>query len=200
MRRYGFTLIEVMTAVTIIGILSSIAVSKYHSFRAKAVMSEVTVQFATFERLAGVYMSINQSTASSIQEMGMDLPKSSFFDYKSFNNNGASTEPPAPAPKGNGKDKNQDNGQTKQTICHNGHSITVANPAIYNAHLDHGDEIGECQGSAGEDLVLEAKLQKSLSETCAAGSTLQSMVNPQGSARVEVSGSCSAYMANGGGF
>ena len=47
-------------------------------------------------------------------------------------------------------------GQTQYTICHvnsgvNGYvTITVANPAVYNAHLNHGDTIGEC-ADANED-------------------------------------------------
>lgn len=36
-------------------------------------------------------------------------------------------------------------GQNKQTLCHKGLStITVADPAVYNAHLQHGDTPGPC--------------------------------------------------------
>ena len=30
------------------------------------------------------------------------------------------------------------------TICHRGVEITIADPAIFQAHLDHGDCIGTC--------------------------------------------------------
>ncbi len=45
--------------------------------------------------------------------------------------------------------------QQKITICHNGHSITVAKPSIVNAHLRHGDIIGSCEGIGGEESTEE---------------------------------------------
>lgn len=42
-------------------------------------------------------------------------------------------------PPGNGKGK----GQEKVTICHKGHTITIAEPALA-AHLAHGDTLGSC--------------------------------------------------------
>lgn len=41
--------------------------------------------------------------------------------------------------------------QEKITICHNDHNITVAKPAVINAHLKHGDTIGSCEGTGGEE-------------------------------------------------
>jgi hypothetical protein len=35
-------------------------------------------------------------------------------------------------------------GQDKWTICHNGNTIEVADPAVMQAHLDHGDCLGHC--------------------------------------------------------
>src|SRR5918994_2661348 len=46
-----------------------------------------------------------------------------------------------------GKDKDKGQGQDKETLCHNGHAITVAEPAG-EAHLNHGDTRGPCP--AGE--------------------------------------------------
>lgn len=34
----------------------------------------------------------------------------------------------------------------KWTVCHSGRTIAVANPAILQAHLDHGDPMGICAG------------------------------------------------------
>lgn len=49
-------------------------------------------------------------------------------------------------------------GQELVTICHvppgnpgNAHEITVANPAVIQAHLNHGDYLGECEGSDDSD-------------------------------------------------
>jgi len=41
--------------------------------------------------------------------------------------------------------------QEKITICHNDHNITVAKPSVINAHLKHGDNIGSCDGTGGEE-------------------------------------------------
>lgn len=35
-------------------------------------------------------------------------------------------------------------GQDKDVICHRGVEIVIADPAIFQAHLDHGDCIGSC--------------------------------------------------------
>ena len=35
-------------------------------------------------------------------------------------------------------------GQEKWDICHNGRDISVADPAVMQAHLDHGDCLGSC--------------------------------------------------------
>ncbi len=35
-------------------------------------------------------------------------------------------------------------GEDQMTICHNGREITVAEPAVLQAHLDHGDCLGVC--------------------------------------------------------
>lgn len=40
-------------------------------------------------------------------------------------------------------------GQPKTTLCHRGVEITIADPAVINAHLDHGDCIGLCVDCLG---------------------------------------------------
>jgi prepilin-type N-terminal cleavage/methylation domain-containing protein len=193
MKAHGFTLIELMVAVAILGILSAIAVPKLFAFKAKAVMSEVTVQFASFERLAEVHTATQASTPQSIQELGLDIPSSRFFKYNSFVEAKASGNGSNAGSNKKNTGKNQGQGQQKQVVCHNGHSITIANPAVYNAHLAHGDQAGECPNSEAA-LVFEAQSLQSIASNCAAGSTLQVKANAQGTARVEVSGNCSEYM------
>lgn len=93
------------------------------------------------------------------------------------------------------------NGQNKQTICHNGHSITVADPAIYNAHLQHGDNASSCsddQDKASEyELILQAKTLRAFQNDCPMGATIQSQFNRTGAVRVELAGNCSNYIPGG---
>lgn len=42
-----------------------------------------------------------------------------------------------------GKNEGKGKGQDKVTICHKGHTITIAEPALA-AHLAHGDTLGSC--------------------------------------------------------
>lgn len=40
-------------------------------------------------------------------------------------------------------------GQSKTTLCHKGKTtITVADPAVVNAHMNHGDSEGACPGDS----------------------------------------------------
>ena len=34
----------------------------------------------------------------------------------------------------------------KSYVCHSGNSIAIGNPAVFNAHLNHGDSEGACDG------------------------------------------------------
>ena len=45
-----------------------------------------------------------------------------------------------------GKDNGKGKGREKVTLCHNGHTITVAKPAV-PAHLRHGDTLGPCHAA-----------------------------------------------------
>jgi prepilin-type N-terminal cleavage/methylation domain-containing protein len=191
MKAHGFTLIELMVAVAILGILSAIAVPKLFAFKAKAVMTEVTVQFSTFERLVEVHTATSASALGSIEELGLAVPRSRFFKYNSFTE--AKKSGNSSNAGSNKKNSGKNQGQEKQVVCHNSHSITIANPAVYKAHLAHGDQAGEC-ATQDDALVFEVVGLQSIASDCAKGSTLQAKANSQGTARIEVSGNCSEYM------
>lgn len=197
MRSHGFTLIEAMTSVALIGILSAIALPGFHSFKTKAVLTELTVQFSIFEKMAETHRDQFGSMPQNLSDFGMEVPKSMFFSYSAFLDTSKSSGGNAQSGKNTGK--NNGNGQTKQVVCHQNHSITVANPAIYNAHLAHGDGIGQC-ANQGMEFVLQAQLINGLESDCAKGATLQSMINSTSAIRIETQGNCSHYMVGQSGF
>ncbi len=48
-------------------------------------------------------------------------------------------------------------GQDKDVICHNGVELVVADPAIFQAHLDHGDCAGTCADCLGRCCWVDSK-------------------------------------------
>lgn len=197
MNRKGFTLIEVAVVLVVVSALAAVALPKMHALKARAVMSELTLQFKTFERYGNLYAQMNQSTALSLKDLGMDLPSSKYFSYSVYVQSSSSAVA-AGAAKGKGKSTGSvnGNGQDKQTLCHQNHSITVADPAVYNAHLAHGDGAGACAATSGlADLIFQAVLQRPLESDCKSGATMQSIHGLQGTSNVELSGSCSRYSA-----
>ena len=55
-----------------------------------------------------------------------------------------------------GSQPGQGNGQQKVTICHNGHTIKVGQPAVA-AHLRHGDHVGPCTAADKKKAAAKAK-------------------------------------------
>ncbi len=47
-------------------------------------------------------------------------------------------------------------GEKKTAICHNGNDLIVADPAVYQAHLDHGDCAGTCAECLGRCCWIDA--------------------------------------------
>ncbi len=68
--RAGFTLIELMVVVAIIGILASIAVPQYRKFQAKARQSEASITLGAIKSLESTQLAANSSYSSCLGQIG----------------------------------------------------------------------------------------------------------------------------------
>lgn len=197
----GFTLIELMVVIVVVGVLSAVAIPSLFNMTAKAKMTEVVVNFGTFERFADTHYHIQGEYAKSLGEMGLELPQGNYFDLSELYEEHAE-KPVAPKfGKAKAAKKENGNGQGKATICHNAGdkktvTITVANPSVLAAHLKHGDSLGECEEPVEEDFTLSviAVAKGNIGADCEAGSTLKSTYGANGYSITEVSGNCSVYL------
>lgn len=77
----GFSLIELMVTVVIMGILAAVAVPKLFGFIAKAKASEVYSAAGTYIALQDAYNSENQSYLGSWSQIGYSMPSTNSFTY-----------------------------------------------------------------------------------------------------------------------
>ena len=70
----GFTLIELMFAIAIIGILAAIATPHYLSYRYKARMFAAITDMKNIEKEIVNYLVENENLPDSLDDLGIDLP------------------------------------------------------------------------------------------------------------------------------
>ena len=75
----GFTLIELMVVVAIIGVLSAIAVPNFKKYQAKSKQSEVKIQLAAVYTIEVGAMADYDSYASCITDLGYDTPARGYY-------------------------------------------------------------------------------------------------------------------------
>lgn len=71
-KQKGFTLIELMVVVAIVGILSAVAVPSYQKYQAKSRSSEAKLQLAAAYNALTAFQSEYNTYASCLREMGFD--------------------------------------------------------------------------------------------------------------------------------
>jgi len=70
-RRFGFTLIEIMVVIAIIGTVSAITIPPYMSYRNRALIAETIAEMSTIEIDIGEFMVENGELPDSLNDLGL---------------------------------------------------------------------------------------------------------------------------------
>jgi prepilin-type N-terminal cleavage/methylation domain-containing protein len=77
----GFTLIELMVVIVIIGILAAVALPKMFGMSAKAKASEIPAAAATYERLQQAAVAEVSEVTTTKEALGFSDPNSKYFTF-----------------------------------------------------------------------------------------------------------------------
>lgn len=81
----GFTLVELMVAIVIIGVLATVAIGEYMSYQAKAKQSEAKINIEAISKLAEAYKADSNTYAASIVRLGWS--PNTYTRYRYWYNN-----------------------------------------------------------------------------------------------------------------
>lgn len=80
MKKQGFTLIELVIAVTMMAILAMLAIPRIDNLIARARAAEATVVIRTYERIQSSYY-FAMGEVGSLADLGLELPQNGYFSY-----------------------------------------------------------------------------------------------------------------------
>lgn len=85
MKKSGFTLIELMVVVGIIGFLSSLAIPAYFKYLAKAKQAEVSINLASLHSAQQLYFAEHGEYSSDLSKIGWKPASNNHFYTYGFN-------------------------------------------------------------------------------------------------------------------
>lgn len=183
----GFTLIELMIVIVMIGILSVVAIPRMQNLTAKAKMSEAVITLKTYEKLKDMHYELYGEENASMGQIGFIYPTNS--KYFQFSTGEIALEHSGQA--GNIATAGiKDDDDHRESLCHippgnptNGQTIDPANPA-WPTHFSHGDQVAPCPSD--EELnkytnTIQVSLKAKLGPLCDIGSGFYIIWNKNGS-------------------
>ena len=135
MKTKGFTLIELMITIAIVGILATVAIGEYLSYQAKAKQAEAKVNLEAIGKMAEAYRAEHDTYFAYISELGWSPNQRTRYKYR-YNSSSAFNTPTETFP---GVDYSDPG--------------SFANNVAFSAYA-----VGNIDTDAGRDIIIQAKL------------------------------------------